>query len=58
MSTDGPANQLLLAGLDGRNPLAFLAALGTLRSLTSTWPARQVRMSWQSLGGWRPARMR
>jgi hypothetical protein len=55
MNVDSPPRPLLLVGLDGSNPLAFLAALGTLRSLTSTWPNRQVRMSWQSLGGWRPA---
>jgi hypothetical protein len=45
---------LALVGLDGANPLAFLAALGTLRSLTLAWPQRRVRMSWRSTGGWRP----
>ena len=31
---------LVLTGLDGSNPLAFLAALGTLRGLTLAWPER------------------
>ena len=43
-----------LSGIDGGNPLAFLAALGTLRSLTSAWPDRLVRMSWFPAGPWRP----
>lgn len=46
---------LLLFGLDGSNPLAFLAALGTLRTLTLALPAEKVRLSWeQSDGAWRP----
>ena len=53
-SQDGH-NGLLLAGLDGSNPLAFLAALGTLRTLNLAWPQREVRMSWTHHGGaWRP----
>ncbi len=55
MTTDDPAESLLLVGLDGSNPLAFLAALGALRSLSLIRPDRVARMSWQSLGGWRPA---
>ena len=35
-----PTGGLLMAGLDGANPLAFLAALGVLRGLTLTWPDR------------------
>jgi hypothetical protein len=46
--------ELLLAGLDGSNPLAFLACLGTLRALTGAWPDRHVRISWSSAGAWRP----
>lgn len=47
--------ELLLPGLDGANPLAFLAALGTLRTLTLAWPDRHVKMSWrQHAGAWRP----
>ncbi len=45
---------LLLPGLDGANPLAFLAALGTLRGLTLAWPERQVRLSWTLRDTWRP----
>lgn len=44
-----------LDGLDGANPLAFLAALGTLRTAAAVWGTAKVRMSWvQSSGGWRP----
>jgi hypothetical protein len=50
-----PDEQILLAGLDGSNPLAFLAALGTLRTLTRAKPTERVRMSWTDAGsGWRP----
>jgi len=46
---------ILLKGLDGSNPLAFLAALGTLRTLTLALPDETVRMSWQQHeGAWRP----
>ncbi len=46
---------LPLTGLDGSNPLAFLAALGTLRTLSLAWPGRDVKMSWtQHSGAWRP----
>jgi hypothetical protein len=48
-------SELILTGLDGGNPLAFLAALGTLRALSLAWPDRGVRMSWRKVGGaWRP----
>jgi hypothetical protein len=47
------SNSLLLKGLDGSNPLAFLAALGT--ALTSHRFCPETRLSWQSgAGGWRP----
>ena len=46
---------LLLTGLDGSNPLAFLAALGALRTLARVWPKRDVRLGWQCKSGcWRP----
>lgn len=46
---------ILLKGLDGSNPLAFLAAMGTLRTLTLALPDENVRMSWeQHDGAWRP----
>lgn len=48
--TDGG---LLLPGLDGTNPLGFLAALGVLRVLTLQ--KHGVKLSWQlSSGTWRP----
>jgi hypothetical protein len=37
---------LTLTGLDASNPLAFLAALGTLRSLSLAWPDADVRLHW------------
>jgi hypothetical protein len=44
-----------LVGLDGANPLGFLAALGTLRTATTHWKEYSPRMGWsQSFGGWRP----
>ena len=45
---------LLLSGLDGANPLAFLAALGTLRGLTLAWPDHRVCLSWAVGDAWRP----
>ena len=49
------SDSILLKGLDGSNPLAFLAALGTLRTLTVALPDETVRMSWeQADGAWRP----
>jgi CRISPR-associated endonuclease/helicase Cas3 len=53
-STPPPA-AIPLDALDGANPLAFLAALGTLRALTRAFPAHDLRLSWaQRLGAWRP----
>jgi CRISPR-associated endonuclease/helicase Cas3 len=50
-----PQAEFLLRGIDGANPLGFLAALGTLRVLTGAWPDRHVRLSWrQHAGAWRP----
>ena len=47
---------LLLKGLDGGNPLGFLAALGVLRASTLACPDRKVRLFWSnSQGGWRPS---
>ena len=49
------ANSILLKGLDGSNPLAFLAALGTLRTLTLALPGETVKMNWEQYeGAWRP----
>lgn len=44
-----------LQGLDGGNPLAFLAALGTLRSVSLAWPDQRMLIRWDPSGGtWRP----
>lgn len=46
---------ILLKGLDGGNPLAFLAALGTLRTLTLALSDEIVKMNWEQYeGAWRP----
>lgn len=53
MSQRSTNNGLLLPGLDGTNPLGFLAALGVLRVLTLQ--KHGVTLSWQlSDGTWRP----
>ncbi len=46
--------QITLIGLVGSNPLAFLAAVGTLRTLATAWPDRNVRMFWKRQAGWTP----
>lgn len=47
------ANEVLLSGIDGANPLGFLAALGALRTLSSG-PA-DVRLFWRKhANAWRP----
>lgn len=48
------ATEMTLLGLDGANPLAFLAALGTLRALDAAWPTRHVRLAWRIHGRWTP----
>lgn len=53
MSTQ-PQHELVLAGLDGANPLGFLAALGALRTATRAFNSQPVRMRWEQHGGWRP----
>ena len=50
-----PSAEHRLPGIDGGNPLAFLAALGTIRALASAWPDRRIRMSWSRAGRWQPA---
>lgn len=53
MSQHSSDQGLLLPGLDGTNPLGFLAALGVLRVFTLQ--KHGVKLSWQLLGGtWRP----
>ena len=46
---------LLLSGLDGSNPLAFLAAVGTLRTATLTASSDEWRLRWTTHEGhWTP----
>ena len=46
---------LVLNGLDGSNPLAFLAALGTLKSVSLLWPEQRAFLAWKIQdGAWRP----
>jgi hypothetical protein len=45
-------SDVILRGIDGSNPLGFLAALGTLRLLTTQNP--HVRLHWRIEGVWRP----
>lgn len=46
---------LILEGLDGSNPLAFLAALGTFRSLALHASHLNLHLSWaKNHGAWRP----
>ncbi len=57
MTLSSPTNDqmLQLRGLDGANPLAFLTALGTLRTLTLMHPDSEFKMGWQiNDGSWRP----
>jgi hypothetical protein len=44
--------ELLLTGLDGANPLAFLAALGVLEAVTDRDPG--CTLAWRDAGTWHP----
>ncbi|MDW8352021.1 MAG: hypothetical protein RML99_08930 [Anaerolineae bacterium] len=47
--------ELTLTGPNGANPLGFLCALGTLRTLSHAWPSSEVKMKWKQCGAaWRP----
>jgi hypothetical protein len=45
-------SEIVLAGLDGANPLAFLAALGVLEALSDC--GAPVRLRWRDEAVWRP----
>lgn len=48
-------SEIVLKGIDGANPLGFLAALGTLRTSLYAWPDEPPQMRWCRYGGsWRP----
>ena len=55
MPSHEPSRALVLSGLDGGNPLAFLAAVGTLRVVTRAAPSAGWTMSWKvNDGHWSP----
>ena len=55
MSNRDRSPGLVLSGLDGSNPLAFLAAVGTLRIATLAEPRSDWRMKWvERHGTWVP----
>jgi hypothetical protein len=45
-------HDVILTGLDGVNPLAFMAALGVLAATTDMMPVS--RLAWRRQGEWRP----
>jgi hypothetical protein len=49
-------NEMLLTGLDGKNPLGFLAALGVLNAVADHTEkgCPQPKLSWRSVGTYRP----
>jgi len=53
-STEAVHSEFKLLGIDGSNPLGFLAALGVLRTLDTARPS-SVFMNWAHIeGAWRP----
>jgi hypothetical protein len=47
-------NSPVFRGIEGSNPLGFLAAIGALRMFDLVWPDAAVQMRWVRDGGWRP----
>jgi hypothetical protein len=45
---------IVFRGIEGSNPLGFLAAVGALRLLDQMWRDRDLRLRWIRDGGWRP----
>ena len=45
---------MILTGIEGSNPLGFLASLGTLRLASQCWPDRRVTLRWVQASGWQP----
>ncbi|MDE0144956.1 MAG: hypothetical protein OXI53_01400 [Nitrospira sp.] len=55
MTVNDSTSALLLKGLDGSNPLGFLAAVGTLQVVTEANLSANWRVSWKEQGGhWSP----
>lgn len=47
-------NELILTGVNGGNPLAFLTALGAFRLLRFSEPTSEIRLAWRRMDGWYP----
>jgi hypothetical protein len=45
---------MVLRGIEGSNPLGFLAAVGASRLFDLMWSDREVGLRWIRDGGWRP----
>ena len=55
MPSHESSTELVLSGLDGGNPLAFLAAVGTLRTVTRAASCAEWTLSWKMHDGhWSP----
>lgn len=48
-------SELVLTGLDGKNPLGLLAALGTLRAIDDNWREGEAKLVWRESGTFHPA---
>ena len=46
--------RLACPGLNGANPLGFLAAIGLFRTLSNALPEQRVKMAWCHTGIWHP----
>lgn len=46
-------SEIVLKGIDGANPLGFLAAAGTMAIANDIWPNR-IRMTWRRLNSYQP----
>jgi hypothetical protein len=47
-------SSIVFRGIEGSNPLGFLAAVGALRLFDLMWPEPGLQMVWSDDGGWRP----
>jgi hypothetical protein len=47
-------SSMVFRGIDGANPLGFLAAVGGFRLCALLWPEQRIRLRWVRDGGWRP----
>lgn len=48
------SSELVLTGIDGKNPLGFLAALGVLNAVADNVKRDPPKLQWRSMGTWRP----